>query len=319
MLINAGVAQPPILWFLGVLFAIPIASAAPGLFWPGFYSQHERRSLPLRVRSWLMMVAIFAVSLALGPTPALVFIGFVSFLALKAYLSFAPTRRADRPILLLAYAAIPIQYTLIGYDRYRLFVTFVPVIMLLVITMAILAREERRGYLAALGTIHLGLMLSVFSLSHMAYLLLMPHDVNPGLGGAGLVVFLAVVCQLTDVIRHLIDRLSVHDDRAVRGPVKPSRDGALGGISAAVVLALVTFGWLTPFTPLQALGAGLLIGTGTVMGNAIMTVIREELRLRDTSTLLPGQGGVLDRLGSLMLSAPFFFYYLVTLWGGTGV
>ncbi len=276
-MINLGVMQPPILWFLGVLLAIPVASTAPAYLWPEFYTNRERQLLPLRVRSWLIMVAMFAFALALGPVPVLVFIGFVSYMALKAYFSFVPTRRIDRPILLLAYLSIPLQFTLVGFDRYRLFVTFIPVIMLLVNTAAILARGDRTGYLSALGSIHLGLMITVFGLSHMAYLLVLPVDVNPDLGGAGLVLFLVVISQLSDVGRYLVDRVAAYDRPASRPVVKPTRDGLLGGIATAVVLAVVTFSWLTSFDILQALLAGLLIGVGTVLGNTVMNLIREDL------------------------------------------
>lgn len=70
----------------------------------------DYRELTQRIHAWWVMVAIFAVALGLGPRWSIGFFAFVSFLALKEYLSLIPTRRSDRRVLFWAYLTIPVQY-----------------------------------------------------------------------------------------------------------------------------------------------------------------------------------------------------------------
>ncbi|WP_372899267.1 phosphatidate cytidylyltransferase, partial [Stieleria sp.] len=59
--------------------------------------------LVLRVRTWWIIVGCFAFMIAVSRTTAVAFLGFVSFLAFKEFLSLIPTRRADHRVLFWAY------------------------------------------------------------------------------------------------------------------------------------------------------------------------------------------------------------------------
>jgi phosphatidate cytidylyltransferase len=112
-------------------------------------------------------VAIFALVLITIHPIALFLCGFLSFLAFKEYVSLIPTRRADRRVLFWAYLAIIIQYYLISLHWYSMFLIFVPVYVFLFLPMRMVIAGETQGFLKAIGTIHWGLMLTVFSLGHL--------------------------------------------------------------------------------------------------------------------------------------------------------
>ncbi len=65
------------------------------------------RELAARVDSWWWMIGAFTLAILFNQTVAIVFLGFIAYLALKEYLSLVPTRRIDRAVLLFAYLAIP--------------------------------------------------------------------------------------------------------------------------------------------------------------------------------------------------------------------
>jgi hypothetical protein len=73
------------------------------------------------------MAAVLVVAIGLSPVLTLVFLGFVSFLALKEFFSLIPTRRTDRRVLFWAYLAVPVQFYWIGTGRDGMFIVFVPV------------------------------------------------------------------------------------------------------------------------------------------------------------------------------------------------
>ncbi|EKG50808.1 cytidylyltransferase family protein, partial [Vibrio cholerae HC-41A1] len=74
------------------------------------YPERDYLELKLRIRSWWWMVAIVFVVLQLPLNYTLFFVGFLSFMALKEFLSIVPTRMTDRRVIFWAYLSIPFQY-----------------------------------------------------------------------------------------------------------------------------------------------------------------------------------------------------------------
>ena len=157
------------------------------------------RELAARTESWWWMIGAFTLAVLVNQTLAVIFLAFVSYLALKEYLSLIPTRRIDRGVLLFAYLAIPIQFYWAAIDWYGMFIVFVPVWMFLFFPAFMALRGETQGFLRAVGTLSWGLMMTVFTLSHMAWLLVSGDKVNPVAGGVGLLFFLVVLTQFNDV------------------------------------------------------------------------------------------------------------------------
>src|SRR5262245_65575599 len=98
------------------------------------------------------MIGAFTACVLFNQTVAVVFLAFISYLALKEYLSLTPTRRIDRAILLFAYLAIPIQFYWAAIDWYGMFIVFVPVWMFLFFQALMAALGEARGVFRAVGT-----------------------------------------------------------------------------------------------------------------------------------------------------------------------
>ena len=154
------------------------------------------------------MIGAFTLAMLLNRTVAIVFLGFISYLALKEYLSLIPTRRIDRGVLLFAYLAIPIQFYWAAIDWYGMFVVFIPVWMFLFFPALMALRGETQGFLRAVGTLSWGLMMTVYTLSHMAMLLVSGDAANPVAGGLGLLFFLVMLTQFNDVAQYTWGKLT---------------------------------------------------------------------------------------------------------------
>ena len=148
--------------------------------------------LRLRINSWWWMIGLLFAVLLLSTNVAIVFFGFLSFLALKEFLSIVPTRQTDRHVIFWAYLSIPIQYYWVATAQFGMFLVFIPVYIFLLIPMRMVLTGETRGFIKAVGTINWAIMLTVFSLSHVAYLLVLPAN-NSLAGGVGLVLFLVLI------------------------------------------------------------------------------------------------------------------------------
>ncbi len=307
--------HPNVLFALAGVFAILVIAS--------FVTWWLRRARPTvdlteivqRVRSWWIMAAVFALAMILSRNVTLVFFALVSFLALKEYLSLIPTRRVDRSILLWAYLAIPVQYLWIGMEWYGMFIIFIPVYIFLFIPMRMVLSGETAGFLRAAGTIHWGVMMTVFSISHVAYLLVLPSTANPLGAGPALVLFLVFLTQANDVAQFLWGK-SLGRHRVVP-TVSPNKtwEGLLGGVGTTVVLGIVLARWLTPFDLREAAAVALLIGVFGFVGDVVVSAIKRDLNIKDTSGMLPGHGGILDRLDSLSYTAPLFFHFTYYLYG----
>jgi phosphatidate cytidylyltransferase len=268
------------------------------------------RELGLRIRSWWVMFVVFTVAIALSRTVSIVFFALVSFLALKEYFSLIPTRRTDRRVLFWAYLTIPAQFYWVADAWYGMFIIFIPVYAFLFIPMRMVLIGNAREFLHAAGSIQWGLMLMVFSLSHLAFLLVLPEEVNPGVGGAGLVLYLVFLTQFNDVAQYVSGKLLGR--HKVVPTVSPNKtvEGLVGGLVTTALLGWLLGPWLTPLAGAQALAAGLLIGLAGFIGDVNISALKRDLGVKDSSQLIPGHGGVLDRVDSLTYAAPLFFHYI---------
>ncbi len=267
----------------------------------------------LRIKSWWVFIVLTTLALGFNTYFSLFCIAFVSFLAFKEYLSLIPIRRADHRVLFWAYMAIPAQYVLVGAAWYGVFIIFIPVYWFLFLPMRMVLIGETHGFLRAVGLLQFGLMTCVFSLSHMAYLLVLPAAGNPNGGGISLLFYLVFLTQFNDVMQYVCGKL--FGRRKVTPSVHAGKtaEGLLGGVAVTVLLATLMAPWLTPFTHLEALAAGLLIGFGGFIGDVTIAAIKRDLGVSEGDSLLPGHGGILGRLDSLTFTAPVFFHFVYFL------
>jgi phosphatidate cytidylyltransferase len=295
-----GISVVGVLLTLGTLAAFILPSLQPGKW----------VDLGPRMRSWWVMVALVFAALIAGEKPLIILFGFVSFLALKEFLTLAPTRREDRLVVLIVYAAVPIAYGAVWFDNYQFFLTLIPVYLFLVVafSMAWIGRTER--FLATAGILYWGVVACVTNLAYIPFLIQVPESETPQAGPAGLVFFLLFVTQLNDVAQYCWGK--AFGRTKITPLVSPNKtwEGAIGGW---ITTGLVIWFLGPVFTPLTGVGlatASLLLPVAGFAGDITMSAIKRDLGVKDTGQLLPGHGGALDRLDSLTFTAPLFFHLL---------
>jgi phosphatidate cytidylyltransferase len=295
--------------FLGIL-GVLVASTV-GVWGFGWLRPSRNvLGLKLRVRSWWFMAVLFAVAISFHLVVSLVFFAFISFLALKEYLSLIPTRRTDRGVLSWVYLAIPLQYLWVGLEWFGIFLIFIPVFMFLFLPVRMLLFGETTGFLRAAGTLHWGLMAAVFSLSHAAYLLVLPWYGNPNGGGAGLLLYLVLLTQANDLSQYIFSTIFNRSPVVTKVSSHKTWGGLIGGVSTTVVLALVLAPVLTPMGIWGSFVAGIMIGLAGFFGDLTISALKRDLGIKSTGNFIPGHGGVLDQVDSLTYTAPLFLHYI---------
>ncbi len=300
---------------IGGVFGILVVASV--ILWTMKLARPERdlSELMSRVKSWWVMVTVFALALVLNRAISLAFFTLVSVLAFREFLTLVPPRPVDRRVVLWAYLAIPIQYLFIADQWYGMFIIWIPVYVFLFLPGRMVLIGETHGFVRAAGTIQWGLMTTVFAVGHIAYLLVLPDDVNPNGGGPGLVLFLVFLTEFNDVAQFLWGK-SLGRHKAVP-TVSPGKtlEGLLGGVATTVVLAWLLAPWLTPLGTLQAVIAGLVIGISGFIGDVVISAVKRDIGVKDSGSVLPGHGGILDRLDSLTYTAPLFFHFIYYTYG----
>ena len=296
-------------YMLGVLALLVLATAvalALKLFRPG----RDYTEPLLRIRTWWVIIGLVFGALLLSRGAAIVFFGLVSYLAFKEFITLIPTRRADHRVLFWAYLAIPLQYFWAYIEWYGMFIIFIPVYMFLLLPVRMVLRGRTEGFLKAAGTLQWGLMTTVFSLSHLAFLLVLPDDGPAEPMGVGLVLYLLSLTEINDVAQYLWGKSCGR--RKVVPDVSPNKTwaGLVGGVASTTVLALVLAPFLTPLSGWHALLVGVLIGVSGFFGDICVSAVKRDIGIKDTGNLLPGHGGILDRVDSLTFTAPLFFHFI---------
>lgn len=297
-----------VFYAIGVIYALLIVASIVVAVMKRTRPGEGTTELSRRVTSWWFMITIFSIAIVTNRVVSTVFLGFMTFLAFKEYLSLIPTRRVDRLILLFAYWTIPVQFIFAHLNSYGLFLTFIPVWTFLFIPMAMTLAGKTEGFLRAVGTISWGLMITVFSLSHTAMLLSTDKAISGPAGGAGLLLFLVALTQFNDVAQFTWGKLFGRHKIVPKVSPKKTWEGFLGGLGSTIVVAAVAGPYLTPMPFYYAAVAGAIIAIAGFLGDITISAFKRDLGVKDSGGLIPGHGGILDRVDSLTYAAPVFYH-----------
>lgn len=303
-------AQSPILlWGLSGVLALLSVAAVISAVLPLINKTKDYRELRQRIASWWVMVALLAAALLAGWQATTLLFVVISFIALREFLSIARTRREDRLIILAAYLAIPVSYAFIALDLYMIFLVIVPVYAFLLTPFLMASLGQTKNYLSRVAMFHWGMMTCVYNLGYAAFLMRVPDDQAPA-GAAGLVLMLLVATEFNDVAQYVWGKtLGKHKIVPTVSPNK-TWEGFLGGWVSTAALIWFAGPYLTPLSGWGLFTVAVSLPLAGFAGDVTMSAIKRDIGVKDTSHLIPGHGGLLDRVDSLTFTAPLYFHLL---------
>ena len=235
------------------------------------------------------------------------FLAFLSFIAFRELYSVLGFREADRGALFWGILAIPIQYYLAYLAWYGAFIIFIPVVMFLVLPLRLVLKGDTHGITKSMALLQWILMLSVFGISHLAYLLSLPELPGFSSGGRGLLLFLVFLTEINDVMQFIWGKLLGR--HKILPKISPNKtwEGFLGGVISTTVIGYF-LGFLTPLSAPNVILVSALIAIAGFSGDVVISAIKRDKGIKDMGNSIPGHGGVFDRIDSLAYTAPVFFH-----------
>lgn len=267
------------------------------------------KNLIERTYSWWLILAFYVV--CMGVHQSLIFVGLalVSFIAHREMVSHLVIPQQLRRVVLWSYLVIPFQYYLARLGHLIPFLLFIPVVTLFLLSLRTIIEDEAQDSLSVLSKLQWSLMVTTFNISHIAYLSVLPAIPGQEREYHTLIFFLIFVGQTNDIFQYIFGKL--FGRFKISPNISPNKTvaGFLGGIAGSLFLGH-SFSGIMPLSYVQVLILSGTISVTGFLGDLNISAIKRSLKIKNMSNFIPGHGGVLDRIDSLIFSSVVYFYMI---------
>ena len=291
-----------ILWF--VLLSISFLS------WMKFQKDDhhpDAAELRNRSRSWFIILLLMGVAFTSAKIVFLTFVAMLSFFSLREFLGLGLDSLLTRRSLIAIFLVIPLQLAVCFLDYDELVRVFVPIYALSVVPIGLVNQGKIQNFTSLVGQSFTALMISVFCVFHLAFIVLEAREYTLGIASLATLIF---IVQLNDVFQYISGK--TFGKRQISPNVSKNKtvEGFVGGVLCTSVIGGILFSSLLDYPLILGWFVSLCLGVLGFYGDLYLSAIKRDHGIKDFSRLIPGHGGALDRVDSLTLAVPFFYYLM---------
>ncbi len=292
--------------------------------------ERRRSNLTLRLGTAAVLVPTVLYVIVTGGLVYLAVVVGIVLLGLREFYSLIESKGADPLVApgMVAGAALPV----VAYVGNEYHSTLLMTAVLLGVMVAQLRKAQISEALASISGTFFGVFYVGWLLSH-AVVLRQFHDVARAkwgwAGASGLHpdagIFLMIFCLsavvLSDAGAYFAGRAwgrrklapKISPGKTVEGAAGGVAAGALGGVTCKAVFDFLWPELSTAFGYGVAALLGLSIAVVAMIGDLVESLLKRDAAQKDAGDLLPGMGGVLDRVDSSLLGIPLMYYAMLAL------
>jgi phosphatidate cytidylyltransferase len=255
-------------------------------------------NLWLRYLSWLVIAPLFVTTAYCGNPVFYVFGAAMVMLYLEEF--YAITRVKQASVYKWQgriFAAVTLWAAALA-DK-TLFYCLPVLVITVVVTTPIFTRKTEDAARLTAMTI-LGILYFAWMFAYIVFI-----RESFGFGG---IVFVCALVTISDVLCFLVGK--VVGRHKLIPQVSPGKtiEGALGGIVGTVSASALFKFALPEYSYMQCAVLALILAVSAQLGDLVISAVKRDARIKDTGTMVPGHGGVLDRFDSWIYSMPIAFY-----------
>ena len=312
--VGAAFDHPVTVWItIGVAAALALSlPVALALHKAGRISGATARDVRTRCLTWCVIAPAVIAPIVLCAGAAML---MVCALSLLCYREFARATGVFRERTVSALVVLGIALiTFTSLDNwYGLFVAVPPLMMAIIPGAAVLA-DRPRGFIQRVALAAMAFLFFGAGLGHLGFIANEPNY-RP-------ILLLIILCvQLNDIFAYICGKSLGRRRLFPNTSPNKTLGGHLGAIVCTVPLTFLLGREVFRATPMSdpvlLIGLGLIFSIGGQLGDLVLGSIKRDLGIKDMAATLPGHGGVLDRVNSLILVAPAAGHYL-SYFGGLG-
>ncbi len=142
----------------------------------------------------------------------------------------------------------------------------------------------------------------------MSFLVLLPF--YNGKYNRGLMICILVLIWVNDSFAFLVGKNIGKRKLFVSVSPKKTVEGFIGGVVFALIAAVIISKFNKDFTLLNWAFIAVIVSVIGTLGDLVESKFKRQANIKDSGTIMPGHGGILDRLDSLLFAAPFVYLYI---------
>lgn len=258
--------------------------------------------LQQRLATAAILIAVFVLIFLFFPKwwLCVVAVGVIGLASWEYYQMVLPKKGlGERLFYLLLGAIVPVAMCSgdLSSITGTLFISFFGIASLYLLRISNL-KEQFRDLACAL----MGILYVSFLLSH----LLLIRNMN---GGKSWIFMILIVTYIGDGAAYFVgSNLGKHRISPLLSP-KKTVEGAIGGLLGAILaIYACTYTFFAQINGSQALWIALVLGISGQIGDMVESLIKRSVDVKDSGNLLPGHGGILDRIDSILFAGPMGYY-----------
>jgi phosphatidate cytidylyltransferase len=265
------------------------------------------RTLWSRWFTWAVLAPVFAIVVFSGALPVAVLMGAFALQGTREWGALTQLPTAHRAMLAI-YSVIAVTLALFGTAA---LLATIPLLLLTAMLQPVLGADTKRGMrdlaFGALGFAYLPLLLS--------FGVLMVRDIP---NGAVVLFATGAAVAASDIGAYIVGKTFGRHPLAKQLSPNKTREGLVGNVLGALLALLVLWPVLPGATLPGLFVLAAIVALGAVFGDLFTSALKRETGVKDAGSLLPGFGGLLDRIDSFIVAVPLI-YYVIGIGGLIGI